>query len=883
MDAVFLKILNMSVSASWLVLVVLALRLLLRKSPRWITVALWALVAVRLVCPFSVESVLSLMPSAQTLPETIVYAPNPTIQSGVTVIDQALNTTVMTSLKPTPGASVNPIQIWLFLGRLVWLAGMAAMALWAAVSYIRLKRKVAASLDRGDGVYICDYIDTPFILGIIRPKIYLPSAMDPEAACHVLAHERSHISRHDHWWKPFGYLLLTVYWFNPLLWLAYILLCRDIELACDEKVIRDMGNRQKKAYSEALLSCSVTRRQIAACPLAFGEVGVKERVKTVLNYKKPAFWIVVFAVLALIVTAVCFLTDPRTEDPEPDDPGISEAQGESPYEWISTAKAQDIQKGWAYSHGDAAYSHTIEGGAMDEFLVLLKGIREEEISAKTASQIGETFWNYDSTRVYLYCKSGLTVWLRYLDDSVCIGISPDSEVNNPKYHWVVENDALTRWMKNLAQGGTWMLSDENRDEIRQLLRMEYVQFFDPREYNDLLFVGCAWDNGRGRGAAVFEPVDGGYHLLKLIRGNEVKHCASGSDVYYCDYGDLRIFLIFNESITGMEWAGAYNGTYALNTHPGLAVAYFPENLNAMYRFCYGGGSTMYMDRNNQTHAQPPEYAADTFANPDDAHSICSNLKRSDMVSAWASDGESVDDSHERAVVRDLTEGQTVQLLSLLNGLPESAFEKTSYPAEGKRWVNVFTEQPMAAPYLELKIWEDAVYFGYWPDLNASHQNWKIHSEELKTFLENFYGGDTSDWTRFAPYPVAEGEITFFSNGMKMTVPNYLCFDYAQTDEEIRFKPKDQSGWVVLKAVPGPLEIDSSDLNSEKGTNYGRQAQWGYREVSEIWSYMNLTISSGEEEYCVLLINEEDAAWVGDFDYHIDILWILDNLMIRENG
>lgn len=158
---------------------------------------------------------------------------------------------------------------------------------------------------------MCDRIDTPFILGVFRPRIYLPSNMSEQDVTYVLAHEQAHIKRHDHWWKPLGFALLTIYWFHPILWIAYVLLCRDIELACDEKVIKEMGIDIKKPYSDALINCSIPRRAITACPLAFGEVGVKERVKTVLNYKKPAFWIVLIAVIACVIVAVCFLTNPK--------------------------------------------------------------------------------------------------------------------------------------------------------------------------------------------------------------------------------------------------------------------------------------------------------------------------------------------------------------------------------------------------------------------------------------------------------------------------------------------------------------------------------------------------------------------------------------------
>ena len=334
MDLLFIKVLNMSISASWLVLVVLVMRMLLKKSPKWISVALWALVALRLVCPYSLESTLSLTPEGTTdrIVESIsgdYYGDAMIYSMGSEEYDAA----VQAGVKPEVGDNgyqyvitrmddpTKPVQTVAVLYGQIWLLGIAGMVLHAWISYFRLKRKVSASLDLGKGVFLCDYIDTPFILGIAKPKIYLPSTMDQNSVSYVLAHERSHIARCDHWWKPLGYLLLSIHWFNPLLWLAYILLCRDIELACDEKVIRDMESHQKKAYSEALLNCSVNRRMIAACPLAFGEVGVKERVKTVLNYKKPAFWIVLAAILALTVTAVCFLTDPVKKDKAPTQDG----------------------------------------------------------------------------------------------------------------------------------------------------------------------------------------------------------------------------------------------------------------------------------------------------------------------------------------------------------------------------------------------------------------------------------------------------------------------------------------------------------------------------------------------------------------------------------
>ena len=328
MSAVFLKLLNMSIAAGWLVVAVIVLRLCLRKAPKAIHCALWALVAIRLLCPFSLESSFSLIPEGVANgsvvsewtddyiddidihhPSSVYYdaaigAGREPISDGeggyyvVTKHDQLGEPATIEN-------TVVPVLSW------VWLAGVAALLLYAAISYLRIRSRVKVSLNWKDNIWRSEQVDSPFILGVIRPKIYLPFGMDEAQMNHVVAHEQAHLSRRDHWWKPLGFILLAVYWFNPLMWVAYILLCRDIELACDEKVIRDMGAQDKKAYSEALLACSVPRRMIAACPLAFGEVGVKKRIASVLHYKKPAFWILIVALITSVAVAVCFMTNPK--------------------------------------------------------------------------------------------------------------------------------------------------------------------------------------------------------------------------------------------------------------------------------------------------------------------------------------------------------------------------------------------------------------------------------------------------------------------------------------------------------------------------------------------------------------------------------------------
>lgn len=317
MSELFLEIVNRSIAASWIVIAVLVLRLCLKKTPKWVNVLLWGIVAVRLIFPFSIESALSLIPSAETVSPSIMMEQTPSVQTGVPALDQVINPVIDHSLSPAPGASANPLQIWIPVLTVIWLLGVAALFLYSAVSYRRLRRRVCEAVILRDNIYQSENVCSPFVLGIIRPKIYLPYHMDKREMDHVIAHEQTHIRRRDHWWKPLGFLLLTVHWFNPLLWLSYILLCRDIELACDERVIREMGNEQRADYTHALVSCSVSRRSIAACPLAFGEVGVKTRVKSVMNYKKPAFWIILASALICAAAAVCFLTNPKTEQSLP--------------------------------------------------------------------------------------------------------------------------------------------------------------------------------------------------------------------------------------------------------------------------------------------------------------------------------------------------------------------------------------------------------------------------------------------------------------------------------------------------------------------------------------------------------------------------------------
>ena len=316
MTEVFIKILNMSIVAGAMIPCVVLVRALLKKAPRAISCILWALVAVALACPFRIETILSLIPEKEPISEEIIYSYAPEIESGIPAVDNAVNPIISNNFAPSANGQKAPLENWAFIAAVGWLCGVIAMLIYSAVSYFIIYIKVRASVRLSGNIFVCDDIDSPFILGIFCPKIYLPSSLPDDAAQYVIAHERAHIKRLDFLWKPLGFLLLSVHWFNPLVWVAYILLCRDIELACDEKVARSLDGEEMKSYSRALLVCSVPRRMIMACPVAFGEVGVKARIRSLLNYKKPAFWVIVVSLVLCVAVAVVFLTvRPEKEEP----------------------------------------------------------------------------------------------------------------------------------------------------------------------------------------------------------------------------------------------------------------------------------------------------------------------------------------------------------------------------------------------------------------------------------------------------------------------------------------------------------------------------------------------------------------------------------------
>ena len=316
MTELFLSFVNRSITAGWMILPVLCLRWCLRNfRSKDLICILWGLVGLRLALPFSLPTPFSLVPSAQTIPTDIMYASSPAIDTGLSTLNQAVNPMLSASFSPNPAASANPLQIWLALAALIWVIGIALFALYALISLLRLRHRLAEAVPVGDNVWVCDHIASPFLLGLMHPRIYLPSSLDPQTAASVIAHEHAHLMRRDPIWKAVGFVLLALYWFHPLVWVAYILFCRDMELACDARATRDFSPAERKTYAEALLACSLPHAVRSFCPLAFGEIGVKSRIRALLQGKKPSRLLVILTACVIVALAVCFLTDPVPSDP----------------------------------------------------------------------------------------------------------------------------------------------------------------------------------------------------------------------------------------------------------------------------------------------------------------------------------------------------------------------------------------------------------------------------------------------------------------------------------------------------------------------------------------------------------------------------------------
>lgn len=320
MNNIFITVLNMSVTASLVAAVVMLARLLLKKAPKIFSYALWAVVLFRMLCPFSFESIVSILPTKpEPIPQDIAAQTVPRIDSGITFVDNSVNRTIQTALSPvtpeTVGNSVSPMQVIISVGYVVWLLGIVILLGYAVISYIKVKRRIFAATLVGENIFETDRIKTPFVMGFIKPKIYIPTGLNESETEYIIKHERTHIRRGDHLIKLLAFIGLAVHWFNPLMWASYFLMSKDMELSCDESVMKRSGEDIRASYSKSLLSLSVKQSGLPN-PLAFGESNVKSRIKNVLHYKKPAFWISIISVIIVLSVTVALAANQRTAQPQ---------------------------------------------------------------------------------------------------------------------------------------------------------------------------------------------------------------------------------------------------------------------------------------------------------------------------------------------------------------------------------------------------------------------------------------------------------------------------------------------------------------------------------------------------------------------------------------
>ena len=442
MDDVFLKLVNLSISASWLILAVLVLRVVLKKAPKWVMPLLWGVVALRLVCLFSIESALSLIPSAETIPSEIVTETREPVLYEQATLDIVTNPTLPSAAEVPVGVSRQQAQVDFNIYSVLWLAGMAALLVHALVSAGKLKRKLATAILLRDNIYESEFVDSPFVFGVVKPNIYLPMHMDEGTAAYVIAHERAHLARRDHWWKVLGYLVLALHWFNPLVWVAYILFCRDIELACDEKVVKGLDGAARADYSQALLSCAAPKRAVAACPLAFGEGNIKTRVKSALHYKKPAFWVAAAAVLAVVIVAVCFLTNPKSE--------------RGSLVWAQKLNAADVASIELYvpAEGKARQYKKLDTEEMAQAVELINSSRGTYIEKP------ETVY------------AGLPVWfLLTMDDGTVHAVG--SVVG---HYLIIDGDTFDADVENQAEWENYVLKGDSASPIDMADRLSYALY-----------------------------------------------------------------------------------------------------------------------------------------------------------------------------------------------------------------------------------------------------------------------------------------------------------------------------------------------------------------------------------------------------------------------
>lgn len=455
MSKLFLDIFNLSITASWLIVAVIAVRFIFRKrAPRWVNCLLWALVGLRLVLPFTIESPISFSvnrevintdaiygeapadtvppedtaPPADTVPPTddeIVTPPvidtvpdDNYIQSGIGALDDRLNPVIKDTVSSAQPSEENVLQKAIDIASYIWLSGTLLLLAYAVINYLLLKYRVSSAIPCGNSVRKSERVDTPFILGFFRPRIYLPFGLSAETEECVVSHENAHIKRKDHLIKPFGYAILSVYWFNPLVWVAYILLCRDIESACDEKVIKDLSAEARKAYATALLECSVRKNYIAACPLAFGEIGVKNRVKNAISYKRPAFWVIISALLVCVTVSVLFLTSPAGAENDISETVSEDSRQTESSDTSVTDVSNDVSSSDTSEYiGEVSVNDETSAESSDtDVSEEISDDLSEEVSEEVSDEISEEESTADEYEDLYYSDPYLWLTMKYIDN-----------------------------------------------------------------------------------------------------------------------------------------------------------------------------------------------------------------------------------------------------------------------------------------------------------------------------------------------------------------------------------------------------------------------------------------------------------------------------------
>jgi len=895
----FLTLLEMSLSASWLVLAVIAARFLLKKAPRWLTCGLWSLVALRLICPFSFESTISLIPEfslpptivEETLPErveNIVWDASSTSgdKMSVAIPDQQGIPVVYEVYLSEDGTTkpVAPRQIplaWPRIATSFWLAGMAVLLLYAAVSYLRIWKKVQASIDLGHHVFLCDYIQTPFILGILRPQIFLPSEMDPRDAAHVLAHERAHLKRRDHLWKPLGFVLLSLHWFNPLLWVAYILLCRDIELACDERVIKTMGKPEKKAYSEALLKCSVPRHMILACPLAFGEVGVKQRIQSVLDYRKPSFWVLAVGFLVTIVIGVCFLT----EQPK--------AELTSPFE--ESLWATDLiysYSGEPLYHGPSELLDTI-------MLTESTGISTISTYRKPFSEISLTETNFDilfEDTGEWYSKSAEK--LRQQNVNAWVLHDTHSDTPNKVSHYFFyllqqKNGDLYLtygrwWDAQLRPGKTrinWVIKLEKAAVTRPFADGE-TPYVYTRTINTQYLTGHGWhpltvsqENVNIDDYQIWIP-----QLIDILHcvpenaislGNPIENveCAIDLDVENSDifdvqlrYGEGKVEMRFHEEST---WSFANTGdkVWIIDN----------EDLN------------LFFARYSPSYQMP-----DYLQQPLDIHQWKANVDADDFE--WAHVYIVTPLRHNYGYSMDSK--QLKDLLRQMKTLPDSAFvptifEEDVFQMEDSRLINLLWYHPVSMDDSDhicavLEYADGHLYFSFDAANQKKHlQTWEIQDSDFVTYLEQFF--DPMIPHDFHTTEAVTGTISTSHEDASIQLNTYEYMDYEiieYTDEEtpfgIRMRPKMMdSGWISVLYYPNGF-IANEGWSSAKGSMGDHKVFWYTSEEQSAYNGINtwtaiefIDLPGDPGDY--VIINDGLDTWMAE--YYFDSSTIFDGMKL----